>query len=144
MVELAEVERLHWDEGLTPRQIATRMGMAMGRTYELLHACPRGWRKQTPGTQPQAQARPDITAELVVEMYWGQGMTLPQIAAELGCAPSTVHKRLQRSGRGARPVGKNRGQGAVPLASTEDDGGADGDDVQAGRAGQDAGPAGAG
>jgi DNA-binding transcriptional regulator LsrR (DeoR family) len=117
---VAQADRLHWDEGLTVRQVAVRLQVPTTTAYRLLDMCPRGRRAGTPTTQPQPHARADITPELVAGMYWVQHLTMPQIAAALGCSPSTVHNRLHRASQGVGR-GRLRPAPAVPLApSTQD------------------------
>lgn len=46
--------------------------------------------------------RPDITVAQVEALYWGEGLTLPQIASMLSCSRQLLRRRLLKDG-GIRP-----------------------------------------
>ncbi len=97
----AELRRLHLDEGLTLRQIATRFSVTRQAVWRWLTSA---------GIPPRpAPPRPAGDVEAVAELY-DQGLSGLQIADRLGCSSATVYRRLDEAGinRRTRPPAVER------------------------------------
>jgi len=53
-------------------------------------------------------ARPWRDKELLQELYWDQGMTINEVADELGCHKNTVHRCLHKTGLGTRKASQQK------------------------------------
>ncbi len=74
--------------GTSERDLVAQSGWSTKTVRDLLS------RVDTP-KRPRGRA-PKLTHAEVVELYerWGQGETLRELAAEVGCVPSTLHHRF--------------------------------------------------
>ncbi len=87
------LEHLYLEQGLIPRAIGRKLGC--GET-----AVRRRLKEYDIPMRSRSQAirlgkRIVIERKTLVELYWGQSLSIPQMAARLGCSEDTVRSRMQ-------------------------------------------------
>lgn len=111
-LEAGLLEELYRDQGLAVGDIAGRLGCPIAHVKRELRR--HGIRPhRRPATLPPGLA--PITRELLEELYLRRGLTLAEVAAEVGGSSSRVGAALRRFGIPSRPRGSRRIPGLVPL-----------------------------
>lgn len=111
-LEMDLLEELYRNQGLAPADIAGRLGCSIAHVKRELHRC------GIPPRQRQAPLPPGvvpITKQLLEELYVRRGLTMAEVAAEVGGHPSRVGAALRRFAIAARPSGSRRLPGLEPL-----------------------------
>src|SRR5438105_1431347 len=93
----AELRRLYLDDGLTIAALAVTVGVAHGTVHQWLMDA--GIERRA---SPSAR-RADLDNDHIGRQYVEDGLTAAEIAAELGCATSTIYARLAALGVPRRP-----------------------------------------
>ena len=102
--DAASLRQLYVEEGLTVAALAARFGVAAQTAHNWLVAA------GVPRRVSPASTRAEVSDVEVRRLYELEGWTAAEVAAQLGCGPSTVYARLQRLGA----PGARRGPDGAP------------------------------
>ena len=90
-ITTGELAQLYFDEGLSLAQVSVRVGLTpAGVSTRLRHA---GYRLRA-GTHPRLA----LDAEQLARLYFDDGLTLAQVAAQVGATAQTVRTHLAEAG----------------------------------------------
>ena len=87
------LQRLYLEQGLSPRKIGLQLGCGETAVRKRLkeYGIPMRSRSQA----IRLGKGITIEREALVEFYWGQGLSIPEVAAHLDCSEDAVRSRMQ-------------------------------------------------
>jgi predicted transcriptional regulator len=99
--EAREICRLYAEDGLTIEEVAARVGRSTGTVQRHLHLEGVDVAPQSLNRRPRSNQVPHAEMARTVELYEA-GLSTPEVARELGMAPTGVRRRLDHAGKPRR------------------------------------------
>jgi DNA-binding Lrp family transcriptional regulator len=95
------LKRLYYDEGLSQRQIAERLGCSDGTISHRM-------REYGLKALLRRSKRVDVPRQILKRLYYDEGLSVPQVAQHLNCSEVTIRRRMRDYGMKGRNPGEYR------------------------------------
>jgi predicted DNA-binding protein YlxM (UPF0122 family) len=86
-INIERLRELYWDRGLSQRKIA--------KLFDVSQKTIHNWMKRFNIPRRQFN-RPDITKEVLEDLYLNKKLSMPQIAKKLNSTYYTIRKRMEK------------------------------------------------
>jgi biotin operon repressor len=87
------LQNLYLEQGLSPRAIGLQLDCGETAVRRRLEEYGIPMRSRSQAIRLGKGI--NIERETLVELYWGQNLSIPEVAAHLGCSEDTVRSRMQ-------------------------------------------------